>query len=103
MKGTAAGISRFRFERDAPNELNYYGIGATPMFACQADPRFSYCLYVPDRYIDEQDRVWPLVVLVHGTDRPAQGYRDAFADFAVAKKCIVMAPSFRAGSQRRGS
>ncbi len=97
MKGRAAGITRFVFDKDRPSELNYYGIGPTPMFACQFDLRFSYCLYVPERYVEKQDQVWPLAVIVHGTDRPAQGYRDAFADWADANDCIILAPLFPAG------
>jgi dienelactone hydrolase len=68
--------------------------GRTPLFACQADQRFSYCLYVP-RDIDTSHR-HPLVVAVHGTERAVQSYRDAFADLADAHQCVVLAPLFPA-------
>jgi len=68
--------------------------GRTPLFACQADQRFSYCLYVP-RDIDTSHR-HPLLVSVHGTERSVQSYRDAFADLADAQQCIVLAPLFPA-------
>lgn len=68
--------------------------GRTPLFACQADQRFSYCLYVP-RDIDTS-RPHPLVVTVHGTERNATGYRDGFAALADAHQCIVLAPLFPA-------
>ena len=97
MKGQTGTDTRFRFEQGQTTELAYYGLGATPLFACQADQRFSYCLYVPTSYPQDQDREWPLAVIVHGTDRPAQGYRDAFADFAEEHTCIILAPLFPGG------
>ena len=77
--------------------LSYYGFGRTTMFACQADQRFSYCLYVPDSYDEEGIQTYPLAVIVHGTNRTAQEYRDAFVDFAEANQCMVLAPLFPAG------
>lgn len=78
-------------------KLSYYGFGRTTIFACQADQRFSYCLYVPNAYDEAGTEIYPLVVLVHGTNRTAQEYRDAFADFAEAQQAIVLAPLFPAG------
>jgi len=69
--------------------------GRTPMFACQADPRFSYCLYVPQD-IGPAERQ-PLAVVVHGDRRTAERYRDALTDFAEAHRCVVLAPLFPAG------
>jgi poly(3-hydroxybutyrate) depolymerase len=69
--------------------------GRTPLFACQSDQRFSYCLYVP-RDIDTSHQ-HPLVVAVHGTERAVQTYRDAFADLADNTRCVVLAPLFPAG------
>jgi hypothetical protein len=66
--------------------------GRTPLFARQADQRFSYCLCVP-RDIDTSHR-HPLLVAVHGTERSVQSYRDAFADLADAHQCIVLAHRF---------
>lgn len=77
--------------------LSYYELGATPFFACQYDQRFSYCLYIPEAYREDEERAYPLAVLIHGTSRTAQGYRDAFIDFAEARACIVLAPLFPAG------
>jgi pimeloyl-ACP methyl ester carboxylesterase len=37
------------------------------------------------------------VVVVHATDRTAQAYRDAFADFAEEHEVVVVAPLFPAG------
>lgn len=78
-------------------KLSYYGFGRTTLFACQADQRFSYCLAVPDAYDEAGTETYPLVVVVHGTDRTAQEYRDRFADFAEAEQAIILAPLFPAG------
>jgi len=76
--------------------LTYYDIGATPFFALQSEPRLSYCLYVPESYQEAGDRRYPLIVLVHGTERGAARYRDEFAAFAEEYHCIVLAPLFPA-------
>jgi hypothetical protein len=78
-------------------KISYYGFGKTTMFACQYDQRFSYCLYVPQDYDEDGDTSYPLAVIVHGTNRPAQEYRDRFADFAEREQCIILAPLFPAG------
>jgi pimeloyl-ACP methyl ester carboxylesterase len=67
----------------------YYG--KTPVFALKADPRFSYCLYVPTPTPSD------LVVAVHGTGRTFTDYRDRFADFARWKACAVLCPLFPVG------
>lgn len=67
------------------------------MYACQHDQRFSYCLYVPAGYDEARDQTYPLAVIMHGTERGAQYYRDAFADFGERTNCIVLAPLFPGG------
>lgn len=74
--------------------LGYYDKGYTPFYALQSEPRLSYCLYVPMDYKTDDDRIYPLVVLVHGTERGAHLYRDGFAEFAEQQKAIVLAPLF---------
>jgi poly(3-hydroxybutyrate) depolymerase len=78
------------------HRLSYYDVGRTPFFALRADPRVSYCLYVPEGYAESGSREYPLVVLVHGTTRAASDYRDWFAPFAEEHGCIVLAPLFPA-------
>ncbi|GAA5068055.1 poly(3-hydroxybutyrate) depolymerase [Thermocatellispora tengchongensis] len=78
-------------------ELTYYDLGRTPFFACAADQRFSYCLYVPETYDEAGAKVYDLVVLVHGTDRTAAEYRNLFAEWAEQRDCVVLAPLFPAG------
>jgi poly(3-hydroxybutyrate) depolymerase len=78
-------------------ESLFYARGATPFYACQADPRFSFCLYVPRVYHESPTRRFPLAVIVHGTGRVASEYRNAFADFAEANDCVILAPLFPGG------
>lgn len=78
-------------------KLNHYEIGATSMFASRIDQRFSYCLFVPRDYDEKAKITYPLVVIIHGTERGAQRYRDRFIEFAKKNQCIVLAPLFPCG------
>lgn len=73
-----------------------YLIGRTPSFACQADPRFSYCLHVPRGY-SERPEAPRVLVVVHDTLRNNQALRDLFSDFAEQSNTLVVAPLFPAG------
>lgn len=77
--------------------ISSYGFGRTSMFACQYDQRFSYCLYVPQSFSEDDDATYPLAVIVHGTNRPAQEYRDRFADFGEREQCVILTPLFPCG------
>lgn len=74
-------------------QVGYYDRGPTPFFACATDQRFSYCLYVPEL---PASGTYRLIVLVHGTNRPAERYRDGFQEFGDAHGAIIMAPLFPA-------
>ncbi|MFM1654780.1 hypothetical protein ACI7RC_22170 [Brevibacillus sp. B_LB10_24] len=74
----------------------YFQRKATTQFTCQYDSRFSYCLYIPESY-DEREEPCSLAVIVHGSMRNAQQYRDAFIDFAEAHHTIILAPLFPGG------
>lgn len=80
---------------DPKDSTGYYYSGESTQFACRADQRFSYCLYVPSGY-DRRTAPLPLVVLQHGTGRRGPQYRDSFGDFAEEHACIVLAPLFPA-------
>lgn len=80
-----------------PKKLSYYEYGATTLYACQYDQRFSYCAYIPKNYDENGSSTYNLAVIVHGTDRPAQQYRDAFIHFAEATNTIILAPLFPGG------
>jgi poly(3-hydroxybutyrate) depolymerase len=75
----------------------FYETGATTIFASRHDQRFSYCLYVPRAHLDHDRGPLPLVVVMHGTGRTGPQYRDAFAEFAEANDCVILAPLFPAG------
>lgn len=77
--------------------LSYYDFGRTTVYACQFDQRFSYCAYVPESYDEDASDQYPLAVIVHGTERGMQSYRDGFADFAEEHGVIVLAPLFPVG------
>ncbi len=78
-------------------KLSYYDFGRTVAHACQADPRFSYCAYVPRSYQEEDSQRYPLLVVVHGTLRDNAAYREAYVDLAERRQLIVLAPLFPAG------
>ena len=75
-------------------KLSHYDLGRTPYFALQTDPRFSYSLYVPPDYRRKGRTKFHLAVIVHGTRRTAEQYRDAFVGFAQRHRCIVLTPLF---------
>lgn len=70
--------------------------GYTPSFASQADPRFSYSLFIPEDLRDDEPPL-QLWVFVHGTGRRTLLYLDAFADLARAERAVVMTPLFPVG------
>lgn len=74
-----------------------YQQGRIPFTACQADPRFSYCLYVPQIQRQQPGKALPLVVVIHGSSRTAESYRDRFIEFAEQYSCIVLVPLFPVG------
>ena len=65
-------------------KLSYYDFGHTTVYASRYDQRFAYCAYVPHDYEEDGDKTYPLAVIVHGTERGMEAYRNAFADFAEA-------------------
>ncbi|MFJ1767102.1 alpha/beta hydrolase [Amycolatopsis sp. NPDC088138] len=76
--------------------VEFYHSGPTAFFASQADQRFSYCLYVPKAHRSATAPL-PLTVVVHGTQRMAERYRDAYRGFAEEHETVVLAPLFPAG------
>lgn len=73
--------------------LSTFEKGKTAMFACQYDPRFSYCAYIPSDW-DWDDEPRTMIVVVHGSARTAQQYRDCFSEYAEKSGLIVLAPLF---------
>lgn len=73
-----------------------YSMGRTPSYACQADQRFSYCLYVPGSYAIDREST-RILVAMHDTLRNNQSLRDLFAEYAEETNTLVVAPLFPAG------
>ncbi len=82
--------------------LGFYDRGRTPYFASRMEPRLCYCLYVPRDYDEQGSEALDLAVLVHGTARWAETYRNGFEDFAERERAIVLAPLFPAGMSAPG-
>ncbi|TCK09173.1 alpha/beta hydrolase [Marinobacterium mangrovicola] len=74
-----------------------YFKGLVPFTACKADSRFSYCAYVPER-CGGDEKPLPLLVVVHGSARTAESFRDHFIEFAEQQGCVILAPLFPVGS-----
>lgn len=84
-------------ETGSNDVLGYYERGATTYFACRADQRFGYYLYVPKAFAFEDADDYRLCAVIHGTGRAPSVYRDLFADFAETNRAVVLAPLFPAG------
>ncbi|MCW3477305.1 alpha/beta hydrolase [Limobrevibacterium gyesilva] len=79
-----------------------YDLGNTAMFACKADPRFHYCLYVPPA-VGKGGKV-ELLVAVHGTSRTSfLEFRDGFAEFGRWNNCAILCPIFPVGVRGDGA
>lgn len=68
-------------------------------YSCQYDQRFIYYIYVPRNYGQSgAPAAYDLMVLIHGTERAAETYRNKFKDFANKNNCVILAPLFPAGT-----
>jgi len=72
-------------------KISFYETGATTVVALAADPRFCYCLYIPQTPAAEPAA---LLAVIHGSYRHFNLHRDQFQDFAEQNNCIVVAPLF---------
>ncbi len=52
---------------------------------------------MPASYAEDAAQTYPLAVIVHGTNRTAQEYRDHFVAFGEREQCIILAPLFPFG------
>jgi predicted esterase len=77
--------------------LGVYDLGDTTVWACRADPRFSFLCRIPDGYDPGGDRVHRLIVAVHGSRRRNAETASWFADIAQRHGAVVLAPLFPAG------
>jgi predicted peptidase len=72
-----------------------YNFGNTTVYSHKKDPRFAYTLYVPKSILDPES-VIDLIVVVHGSNRRMEGFRDRFSEFAKWHNCVVLSPLFPA-------
>lgn len=84
--------------KGAVPKFSSYDTGRTGAIACQADQRFSYCLYVP-RALVAQGRLSEaqILVAIHGTGRGNEVVRDLFVSLADSLGLIILAPLFPSG------
>lgn len=67
-------------------------------YSCLFDPRLVYYVYVPRNWLGRRrPERYRLVVLVHGSERGAENYRNHFIDFAEETDSVILAPLFPAG------
>lgn len=79
------------------NYRDVYDLGSTVIYASKADPRFSFCLYVPPT-LAQNGPAPELIVAMHGTSRFSfLEFRDAFAEFGRWNNCIILCPLFPVG------
>ena len=79
-----------------------YDLGNTAIFACKADPRFHYCLYVPPEVRDGV--AVDLLVAVHGSSRDSfLEFRNGFAPFGRWNRVAVLCPVFPIGVRGDGA
>jgi len=86
-------------------EQQLYLLGRSTYFASRDDQRFPFCLYVPEaaaRSALAEGRRLPLAVIVHGTDRAVELYRETFIPFADRTGCALLLPLFPAGIGEEG-
>lgn len=79
----------------AKRRKKLYERGYTTVFACKADARFSYSLYVPEDFVPGE--ALNLIVTVHGSSRMQDLYRRSFGDFGRYNRCAILAPLFPVG------
>lgn len=82
--------------------ISMFETGPSSVIASRMDPRFSYCFYVPERFDRANAAAMDLVVIVHGSERGMQTYRDDFAAFAEEHGVVVFCPLFPQNALHQG-
>ncbi|MBL4601309.1 MAG: hypothetical protein JKY84_01045 [Emcibacteraceae bacterium] len=77
-----------------PHQMEWYDKSFVPFQSSQIDARFPYMMYVPPSYDVTKDKEYPLVVLMHGTERAPHIYLENNAKFADKNDIILLAPLF---------
>jgi len=95
--GVAAVASSPAVWAEAPR-FTWHDKGFVPFQASRVDARFPYMMYVPKDYDEKAEKEYPLVVLVHGTERGSHYYLERNAEFAEQQDVILLAPLFPVGT-----
>lgn len=67
-------------------------------YSCIHDARFNYYVYVPENWMTSKRKErYRLIVLVHGSERAPEHYRNKFKKFAEKNNAVILAPLFPAG------
>ena len=77
-----------------PQRFTWYDKGWVPFQSAQMDARFPYALYVPEDYDANGTKTYPLLVLIHGTERGPINYLEHNTEFAEEHDIILLAPLF---------
>ncbi len=82
--------------------ISMFETGASSVTSSRLDQRFAYCTYVPKDYQRDGDQQYPLAVIVHGSERSMEGYRNAFAAFAEEHQVVILCPLFPQNALHQG-
>lgn len=82
--------------------ISMFETGASSVTASRLDQRFCYCTYVPKGYQRDDSQQYPLAVIVHGSERSMEGYRNAFAAFAEEHQVVILCPMFPQNALHQG-
>lgn len=77
-----------------PQRMRWHDKWFVPYQSSQIDARFPYMMYVPVSYEANEDKEYPLVVLMHGTERAPHLYLEKNEKFAEENDIILLAPLF---------
>jgi pimeloyl-ACP methyl ester carboxylesterase len=82
----------------AEAKKNLWGNAALHMlWSCIADPRFSYRVFIPDEYLEEDRPELGLLVFIHATGCGVEYFLNAAAGWAADHHLALMAPVFPSG------
>lgn len=99
-------MPRTSFLLSQPPKSRYllYSKGRSAIYQCEADPRFSYCMYIPRSHpverlyhgedISKRTDEYPLTVLIHHAYLNGQSLRDDWADWAEENQTVLLCPIF---------
>lgn len=75
----------------------YMGSEREMLWHCQADPRFSYFTYVPEKAANDSSIKLSVMSFIHGTGRTVEEYRELFKPFADENNLALIFPLFPGG------